>query len=74
MHSLMPARKRRACLSTTHTHSHPPASVTLQVFFISLFLAIFSYKKEQAWHWVAVGLLVDFCLRFYVRRARQTGA
>ncbi|PSC70111.1 C4-dicarboxylate ABC transporter [Micractinium conductrix] len=39
--------------------------VALQVFFISLFLAIFSYKKEQAWHWVAVGLLVDFCLRFY---------
>ena len=29
-------------------------------------LAIFSYKKQQAWHWVAVGLLVDFCLRFYV--------
>lgn len=39
-----------------------------QVFFISLFLAIFAYKKEQSWHWVAVGLLTDFCLRFYVSR------
>jgi hypothetical protein len=35
------------------------------VFFLSLFLAIFSYKKQQAWHWVAVGLLTDFSLRFY---------
>ena len=38
------------------------------MFFISLFLAIFAYKKEQSWHWVAVGLLTDFCLRFYVSR------
>lgn len=43
------------------------AQMPLQVFFVSLFLAIFSYKKEQSWHWVAVGLLTDFCLRFYVR-------
>jgi hypothetical protein len=35
------------------------------VFFLALLLAIFSYKKQQAWHWVAVGLLADFCLRFY---------
>ncbi len=40
--------------------------ISPQVFFISLFLAIFAYKKQQSWHWVAVGLLVDFCLRFYV--------
>ena len=41
---------------------------------MSLFLAIFSYKKEQSWHWVAVGLLVDFCLRFYVRRGCLSAA
>lgn len=40
-----------------------------QVFIISLLLAIFAYKKQTAWHWVAVGLLVDFCLRFYVSEA-----
>lgn len=39
--------------------------VAVQVFFTSLFLAIFSYKKATSWHWVAVGLLTDFCLRFY---------
>lgn len=37
-----------------------------QIFFISLFIAILSYKKDQSWHWVSVGMLVDFCLRFYV--------
>ena len=41
----------------------------MQVFFLSLFLAIFAFKKQQSWHWVAVGLLTDFCLRFYVRAA-----
>lgn len=43
----------------------PPTFLLTQVFVIALLLAVFSYKKEQSWHWVAVGLLVDFCLRFY---------
>ena len=68
----------RACLSLPGLCAHPhpwpfsrpsPASL-LQVFVISLLLAIFAYKKEQSWHWVAVGLLVDFCLRFYVSPLR----
>ena len=36
-----------------------------QVWVLSLLLAILAYKKEQSWHWVAVGLLTDFCIRFY---------
>ena len=24
-----------------------------------------SYQKKTSWNWVAVGMLVDFCLRFY---------
>lgn len=44
------------------------------MFFIALFLAIFAYKKKQAWHWVAVGLLVDFCLRFYVSAGKCSRA
>lgn len=58
-------------LSWPGMQTHPtvcPTTSSSQVFFISLFLAIFAYKKEQSWHWVAVGLLTDFCLRFYVSR------
>ena len=58
-----------ACQTACPQHVTCWASVlpaAAQVFFISLFLAIFAYKKHQPWHWVAVGLLVDFCLRFYV--------
>ncbi|KAL4537156.1 hypothetical protein Ndes2526B_g04932 [Nannochloris sp. 'desiccata'] len=39
--------------------------VGFQVCIISTLLAILAYKKDQSWHWVAVGLLTDFCLRFY---------
>jgi len=39
--------------------------VAVQVFILSTLLAILAYKKDQSWHWVAVGLLTDFCLRFY---------
>jgi tellurite resistance protein len=39
--------------------------VAVQVFILSTLLAILAYKKNQSWHWVAVGLLTDFCLRFY---------
>jgi hypothetical protein len=34
-----------------------------QVFVLSTLIAIFSYRKDTSWHWVSVGLLVDFCLR-----------
>ena len=26
---------------------------------------MFSYQEKASWSWVAVGMLVDFCLRFY---------
>jgi tellurite resistance protein len=39
--------------------------VAFQVFILSTLLAILAYQKNQDWHWVAVGLLTDFCLRFY---------
>lgn len=39
--------------------------VATQVFLISVILAALAYKKKQAYHWLAVGLLTDFCLRFY---------
>lgn len=38
--------------------------VALQVFAIAVLLAVFAYQKKEAWHWVAVGLLADFVLRF----------
>lgn len=39
--------------------------VGFQVWVLSLLLAVLAYKKDQSWHWVGVGLLTDFCLRFY---------
>ncbi len=39
--------------------------VGFQVCIISTLLAILAYQKNQSWHWIAVGLLTDFCLRFY---------
>jgi len=39
--------------------------VGFQVMVITIILAALAYKKEQSYHWLAVGLLTDFCLRFY---------
>lgn len=45
----------------------------LQIFVLSLLIAILAYRKNTQWHWVSVGLLVDFCLRFYVSHPPQAG-
>eukprot|EP00887_Chlorella_sp_A99_P007553 scaffold28.g7553.t1 len=44
--------------------------VALQIFFAALFISIFSHQERRPWKWVSVGMLVDFCLRFYVSCAR----
>lgn len=36
-----------------------------QVFVIGTLIACLAYQKNTSWHWVSVGLCVDFCLRFY---------
>ena len=39
--------------------------VGFQVFVVAVLLAALAYKEDRSWRWVSVGLLVDFCLRFY---------
>lgn len=39
--------------------------VATQVFIISVILAALAYQEKTAYAWLAVGLLTDFCLRFY---------
>lgn len=39
--------------------------IATQVFVLSVLLAALAYKKESSWRWVSVGVLTDFCLRFY---------
>lgn len=39
--------------------------VAVQVFVLSVLLAVFAYKGKRQWSWVSVGLLTDFCVRCY---------
>jgi glutaredoxin len=42
-----------------------------QAFVVAVLLAALAYQEKAQWRWVAVGLLADFCLRFYVRPAMR---
>ena len=40
-------------------------AVAVQVFVLSVLLAVFAYKEKKQWSWLSVGLLTDFSLRLY---------
>jgi tellurite resistance protein TehA-like permease/glutaredoxin len=39
--------------------------VGCQVFVLCVVIAALSYKEERSYKWLSVGLLTDFCIRFY---------